>query len=46
MVHGERENVNELTRVVSLAIDEPIEAPTSKTKYNKIHNQVQKQQWT
>jgi hypothetical protein len=38
--------VNELTWVISLAIDEPIETPTSKTKNNKIHKQVQKQQWS
>jgi hypothetical protein len=38
--------VNELTWVISLAIDEPIETPTSKTKNNKIHEQVQKQQWS
>lgn len=35
-----------LTRVVSLAIDELVEAPTSKAKNNEIHDQVKKQQWS
>lgn len=38
------DEVYKLTRVVSLAIDEPVEAPTSKAKNNKIHDQVKKQQ--
>lgn len=40
------DEVYKLTRVVSLAIDELVEAPTSKAKNNKIHDQVKKQQWS
>ena len=34
------------TRVIGLAIDEPVETPTSKTDNDQIHDQVQKQQWS
>lgn len=35
-----------LTWVVGLAIDELVEAPTSKSHYDEIHDQVEKQQWS
>lgn len=36
----EREKEHELTRMVSLAVDVPVETPTSKTQHNKVHDQV------
>lgn len=33
-----------LTWVVGLAIDEPVKAPTSKTYYDQVHDQIEKQQ--
>lgn len=35
----------EFTWVVGLAVDVFINTPTSETKYNKVHNQIQEQQW-
>lgn len=39
-------NVIKLTWVVSLTIDESVDAPTCKAKNNEIHEQVKKQQWS
>lgn len=41
-----KKNTKKLTRMIGLAVDEPVKTPASKAHHDEIHDQVEKQQWS